>query len=117
MQTGYSKAQITDSMTAMNERAPVRSAFYDESFKGVDIESRVNKAAADASQSFMNSNNIMRRNTARMGVNPNSGRFASMQNENSLNRAKTVASAKTTARTGAEQENYGRLQTAMGGTV
>jgi len=117
LQTGYSKAQITDSMTAMNERAPVRNAFYKESLEGVDVESRANRAAADASQSFMNSNNIMRRNSARMGVNPNSGRFAGMQNENSLNRAKTVAGAKTKARTGAEQENYGRLNTAMGGNI
>ncbi len=114
LETALAGKQINDSMRAIDERAPVRSAFYDESLNGVDINSRVDRAAADATQAFLNSDNIMRRNSARMGVNPNSGRFSAMQNTNSLNQAKTVAGAKTTARTQAELENYGRLNQAMG---
>lgn len=113
-QTTLAGMQIEDSMTAMGEREPVRAEFYNQSLNGVDVESRVNKAAADASHAFMSSDNIMRRNASRMGINPNSGKFASMSNTNSINRAKTIAGAKTTARTNAEQENFGRLQTAMG---
>lgn len=112
-QTELASAQIGDTMTGIGERAPVREKFYQESLTGVDVEGRASRAGADASQSFANANSIMRRNTARMGINPTSGRFADMQNTNALNRAKTVASAQTTARTGAEQENYGRLANAM----
>jgi len=116
-QTQFAADTMTDQTTAMRERAPVRSEFYKQSAEGVDVESRANRAAADASHAFMNSDSATRRSSARMGVNPNSGRFASMQNANSLSRAKAIGSAKTTARTGAEQENFGRLESAMGGTT
>ena len=114
LQTDFTLEQIADATTAMRERAPVRSAFFRESVDGVDIESRVNQAAADATQAFMGSTDAMKRNSARMGVNPNSGRFTAMQNKNSIHRAKAIGGAKTNARVNAEQENYDRLQTAMG---
>jgi hypothetical protein len=113
-QTEFQGAQMSDQMTAMSERAPVRAAFYDSAVNGVDIESRANKAAADATQAFMNSDSSMRRNAARMGVNPASGAYGAMANQNALNQAKTVAGASTQARTQAEQENFSRLNTAMG---
>jgi len=113
-QTALTQAQIDDTMTGIAEKAPVRTAFFDEALNGVDVESQANKAAAEASHAFMNSNSIMRRNAARMGLNPNSGAFAGFQNTNSLNRAKTVASAKTQARENAENEKFDRLNTAMG---
>lgn len=112
-QTDLTKAKISDEMTAMKEFAPVRTAYFNSAKDGVDIDSRVKRAAADAAHSFMNSDGVMRRNAARMGINPNSGRFTAMTNTNSLNRAKTIAGAKTQARTQAEQENFGRLTSAM----
>jgi hypothetical protein len=113
-QTEFQGAQMSDQMTAMSERAPVRAAFYDSAVNGVDIESRANRAAADATQAFMNSDSSMRRNASRMGVNPASGAYGAMANQNALNQAKTVAGASTQARTQAEQENFSRLKTAMG---
>ncbi|MCP3941624.1 MAG: hypothetical protein GY710_09105 [Desulfobacteraceae bacterium] len=113
-QTDLAKAQITDSLTAIGEKTPVRNAFFKESLQGVDVEGRANKAGADAAQAFAGSHAIMSRDAAKMGVNPNSGKFASMTNTNALNRAKTISGARTQARTGAEQENYGRLTNAMG---
>ncbi|RLE77118.1 MAG: hypothetical protein DRJ44_02765 [Thermoprotei archaeon] len=113
-QTALAKLQMQDSTAAINERAPVRTAFYNEALNGIDVESRANRAAADAAHSFADSNNIMRRNSARMGVSPDSGRFTAMQNENSLDRAKMISGAKTQARTLAELENFNRLQGAMG---
>ena len=113
-QTALAKLQTQDSTAAINERAPVRTAFYNEALNGIDVESRANRAGADAAHSFASSNNIMRRNSARMGVSPDSGRFTAMQNENSLDRAKMVSGAKTQARTLAELENFNRLQGAMG---
>lgn len=102
---------------ALEESSALRSAYYQESLDGVDVESRANKAAADAAQAFMNTSSQTNRSAARMGVNPNSGRFAAMANQNSIDQAKAVSSAKTQARTAAEQENFGRLASAMSTTV
>lgn len=118
-ETALAHANINDSLAAINERAPVRAAFYEQSLNGVNVESRANQAAADAAQAFMNSNNIAKRDAARMGVDPNSGRFAATANQNAIERSKAIGSAKSTARNSAESENYQRLTTAMnyGGTA
>lgn len=113
-QTELTQAQITDTLTGLKEKAPVRTAFFNEALNGVNVDERVSNAGADAAHAFKNSNEVMRRDAARMGINPNSGRFTSMLNSNSLNRAKTIASARDTARTNAEDEKYQRLTTAMG---
>jgi len=112
-QTDLAKVKIGDEMTAMKEFAPVRTKYFNEAHNGIDIESRVKRAAADAAHSFMNSADIAKRSAGRMGVNPNSGRFTAMTNTNALNRAKTIAGAKTNARTQGEQENFSRLKSAM----
>lgn len=114
MQTDFTKAQIQDATTAMGERAPVRNAFYQQAAEGVDVNSMADRAAADAVQSFSNSNAAIGRNMARMGVNPTSGRFAAMTNQNAIDQAKTVAGARTQARTQGEDINFKRLNTAMG---
>jgi hypothetical protein len=113
-QTDFAKVSLADETTAIKEKAPVRNAFYKASLEGVDVEGRANKAAADVAQSFAGSNAAMARNTARMGVNPNSVRFAAMGTSKAMDRAKAIGGAKTKARTGAEQENYARLTNAMG---
>lgn len=110
-------AQTNYALQAMDDSSGVRSAYYQEALEGVDVESRANKAAADAAQAFMNTSSQTNRSAARMGVNPNSGRFAAMANQNNIDQAKAVSSAKTQARTAAEQENFGRLASAMSTTV
>ena len=112
-QTALAKLGMSDQTAMINERAPVRQAFYKEAQNGVNAEDRANKAAADAAHSFVNSNSVARRDSARMGVNPNSGRFKAMQNSNNIDRAKAIGGARTGARTQAENDNFGRLQTAM----
>jgi hypothetical protein len=113
-QTALTERQIGDSMVHIAERAPVRSEFYNQALNGVDAESWASKAAADATQAFMGSQASMTRSAARMGVNPESGRFAGMQNSVAMDRAKAIGGAKTTARTAAEGESFNRLNTAMG---
>jgi hypothetical protein len=49
------------------------------------------------------------RESARMGVNPNSGRFQGAQAALGTQQAAQTAGAVTQARVGAEQENYDRL--------
>lgn len=113
-QTELASKELDYQSGVLDAKKPVMNAFFQESLDGVDAEARANKAGADVAQEFDTSNAILGRNAARMGINPNSGRFAGMSNSTALERAKAVASAKTTARTNAESENYQRLNNAMG---
>jgi len=108
---------MADTTTAIQERAPVRTAFYDETLEGIDSEQWADRAAADVAQSFQTSDEITRRTAARTGINPNSGRFLDSLQSNALDRATSVAGARTQARTLADLENYRRLGSAMGGTI
>jgi hypothetical protein len=111
---GEQNYKMADSITHMQERAPVRSEFYHQAKDGVDAEAWASRAAADAAQAFMGSQGIMNRNAARMGVNPASGRFAGMQTSLAMDRSKAIGGAKTVARESADKESFSRLNTAMG---
>lgn len=113
-QTELTGMQLDDAMTHIGERAPVRQEFYDQALGGVDTERRASMAAADAAHAFMNSDSISRRSSARAGINPDSGRYAAMSTARATDRARAVGTAATMARTGAEQENFSRLNAAMG---
>lgn len=66
----------------------------------VPIDTYVGQAAADTQSSFENAKGQMERNLSRMGVNPNSGRFAALQQ----NWARALAAATTGAKTRARQQ-------------
>jgi hypothetical protein len=72
------------------------------------------KAAADAGRAFTQTQEASNRAMAGMGVNPNSGRFASMQNQNNLGLAAMKASAMTGTRQQAQQMGYARMLDAAG---
>lgn len=72
------------------------------------------KAAADAGRAFTQTQEATNRAMAGMGVNPNSGRFASMQNQNALGLAAQKSAAMTGTRQQAEQMGYARLMDAAG---
>jgi hypothetical protein len=72
------------------------------------------KAAADAGRAFGISQQQNQRAMASMGVNPNSGRFAGMQNATGLQQAAMRANAQTAARSQAEQMGYARQLDAAG---
>ena len=72
------------------------------------------KAAADAGQAFGISQQQNQRAMAAMGANPNSGRFAGMQNASGLQQAAIRANAMTGARTQAQQMGYARKLDAAG---
>ena len=111
--TALTSAQLTDAGQDIVSKRPVKDKFYSESLEGIDVEEAAARAAADASQAFMGAEGSMRRSTGRMGIHPNSGRFADMMNTTSMNKAKAMGFAKTNARNNAEKENYGRLSNAM----
>lgn len=72
------------------------------------------KAAADAGVAFGQSQAMNRRAMAAMGANPNSGRFAGMQQASGLAQAANRANAMTGARTQADQMGYARKLDAAG---
>lgn len=61
-------------------------------------------AGADVNQAVGNAEQQQTRALARMGVNPNSGKFAAMSNQNAIAKASALAGASNGARTAARQE-------------
>lgn len=72
------------------------------------------KAAADAGVAFGQNQAMNRRAMAAMGANPNSGRFAGMQQASGLAQAANRANVMTGARTQADQMGYARKLDAAG---
>jgi len=68
----------------------------------------VNAAGNDVASNFDRSRGIMGRNMSRMGVNPNSGRFAGLMAALSRQEAATRAGAMTDARITGQRENFSR---------
>ena len=66
------------------------------------------QAAADAGRAFTQTQAASQRAMAAMGVNPNSGRFAGLQNQNAMALAAQRAGAMTGTRRQAEQLGYAR---------
>jgi hypothetical protein len=77
-------------------------------------EALATRAAADVNTAFTNTRAQEGRALSRMGVNPNSGRFAALNNQLSLGQAATAAGAMTQTRTDAEQMGFARRMDAAG---
>ena len=77
-------------------------------------EQLASQAAADAGRAFAQTQAASQRAMAGMGVNPNSGRFASMQNQANLGLAAQRAAAMTGTRQQAQQMGYARMLDAAG---
>lgn len=77
-------------------------------------EQLASQAAADTGRAFTTNQNALQRSMASMGVNPNSGRFASLANQNALGLAAARAGAMTGARQQAESVGYARKLDAAG---
>ncbi len=94
---------------------PVAEKFYDEALAGVDARSRMNRAGARVSQEFDAGLGAVKRDLARMGVDPADPKYAAVIGDvGGLGRAKAVATAKTAAQDNAETESFNRLGSAMG---
>lgn len=80
----------------------------------VDVNERMALATADTANAWKNVGDANLRENARLGVNPNSGRFQGVQAALGTQQAAQMAGARTQARVGGEQENYDRLSKAAG---
>lgn len=94
------------------EQGLVRDA---ERFNTEDYrESKAREAAAAAGTAFSQTQGASNRAMASMGINPNSGRFASMTNQSNLALAAGRANAMTGARNQAEQLGFARRMDVTG---
>lgn len=106
------------SLTAASELLPKQTEaankFLNLALNGVDVNERMGLAAADAGNAWKDARETAARASARLGVNPNSGRFQGIMGAMNTAQAAQMAGARTQARVGAEQENFQRLAQAMG---
>lgn len=110
-QTAYDQSQ--QDRAFMLDRRGQLSEMQDQlvqDAKSFDSEAKASelagKAQADVQQAFANTEAQQARSLSRMGVNPNSGKFAAMSNQNSLAKASASAGAANNARTQAEDMGY-----------
>jgi hypothetical protein len=112
LETESYRKQLEAINTLLPQQTKVAGQFMDAATQGVDINERMSLATADASSAWANANSATRRENARLGVNPNSGRYQGIQAALGTQQAAQLAGARTQARVGAEQENYQRLKDA-----
>lgn len=112
LETEVYKNQLSAAKELLPGQTQAAKQFLDASTKGVDVNERMGLVSADASNAWKDVGATMARESARMGVNPNSGRFQGIQAALGTQKAAQMAGARTQARVGAEQENYELLKNA-----
>lgn len=80
----------------------------------VDEGDLVGRAVTDNTLAYGKAWDAAQRNLTRMGINPNSGRFAGMEQSMALNRAAAEAGARNQARLQARNENFQRANALAG---
>ena len=92
----------------MPERQFAAHKFYQDANHGVNPEEWAARAGVDVGAAYAGADAALRRDAARMGVDPSSGRFAAAQGGYGLNMAKDLAAARTQGRRAGEDENWQR---------
>lgn len=109
LETNLYKSQLESAQKLLPQQTEAAQKFLTASAQGVDVNERMALATADASNAWKGVADQTARANARMGVNPNSGRFQGVQAALGTQQAAQIAGARTQARVGAEAENYDRL--------
>jgi len=114
-QYGYETDKYKYDKAGIALRTPVRDKYFAEVDKGVDVNEKVNQASGDVAAGFAGAEQRTARNLAKYGINPNSGRGKNEFSQTGLQYGKTLAGARTGARTAAEEETFRRRREAMMG--
>ncbi len=114
-QTALQKSQIQTAIGLLPQQAKGKDAFYQQAMSGINVNQRADRAQADVAHAFAGTMDAANRQLARRGVGPDSAAYQGQINDNAIERAKAMGGARTSARIGAEQENFSRLHTAFGG--
>lgn len=112
-QTQYAQAKIEDKIDTLGKMQPVKTNFFQQAAQGVDVQGRVAQAQADVAKGFADAQAATARGMARMGVGPDSGRYAGVAASQDMARAAAIGEARTQARTQAQDENFRRLALGM----
>jgi hypothetical protein len=120
--TNPSIGNVTGAGSALMGFGEDLSGMFNETFPGIyqslieqsriDPEQYVGKAAADTTDAFAGALETQRRSATRMGVNPNSGRFAALEQNWARAMAATKSGAMTDARFKANDTKFARTQAA-----
>lgn len=113
-ETELYRQQLSAAKTLLPQQTRATGAFLNAALQGVDVNERMAMATADAASAWKDAQAQAARANARMGVNPNSGRFQGVNAALDTQKAAQIAGARTQARVGAEQENFERLKAAAG---
>jgi len=113
-QTQALEGEMQSRLEGLEARGGIRDAYYNEALNGLNPEAEADRAGTDAAHAFASSNETMLRDAARMGVGPESGRFAGASRTNSIERAKQIGGARSLARFQTEKEQFNRLNSAVG---
>ena len=81
-------------------------------YGNINEEDYVSQAATDNTLAFSKAFDAAARNMERMGINPNSGRFAGMSQDYAIRRAAAEAGARNRARLSVRQQNFNNAQSA-----
>jgi len=108
--------ELLPGQTALAKRYQgLTGQYFDEATKGISAEEEMGKAKTGVQQAYSGMEGEMRRGLGRMGINPASGRYASMQSQMLRDKAKGLAGAGTMGRRYAEEESFRRLRGILGG--
>lgn len=112
LETSLYKQQLQAATSLLPQQTQAAQKFLSSATSGVDVNERMALATADAASAWKDVQGQTARANARMGVNPNSGRFQGVAAALDTQKAAQLAGARTQARVGAEQENFERLKAA-----
>lgn len=107
-ETDLYKSQIIRANQLLPQQTRAAQQFLESASNGVDVNERMALATADATNAWKDARAATTRANARIGVNPNSGRFQGTMAALDTQQAAQVAGARTQARVGAEMENFER---------
>lgn len=113
-QTKLTMDQIKSQRRLLLQQEKAKSQFFHDAQGGIDIRGRMGMAQADVAKGFQGALGQQRLADSRMGLNPASGASMSRAQDLAINQAGAMAGARTQARVGAEQEQFGRRQAAAG---
>ena len=112
-------AQRKQQLAEIVQSAPLSEKFYKQALEGAapQYEQRMGEATADVAQAYQTAAGDAAREAGRLGIDPNSGRFAAMLGGLTSSRAKDTAFARTqarnTERARVEDVGFNRLATGM----
>ncbi len=106
--------QVALQSALLEGQTKVAPKFFEEAMNGIDVEERVNRAAADVESAYAGADKSLRRYASGMGINPASNRYLSQSKDLLREKAAARVGATSLAQRQAEEENFARLSSAMG---